>query len=393
MQIDAGAKAILNRLEEAGYETYVVGGCVRDALLGLTPKDWDLTTSAKPQEIKALFDKTLDTGIEHGTVSVQSGRQFYEVTTYRIDGHYSDHRRPDAVAYTTLLYEDLARRDFTINAMAYHPRLGLIDYFDGQGDLKRKQIRCVGEAQKRFEEDALRMLRAIRFAVRLGFTVEEDTKRAICHQAEGLRYVSKERIADELTKALLCPNPEGLADIEKLGLLPYISQVVQPGEKLDFLAPGRVAVKKGLRFAALLSGMSAERAGSLIADLKMDNDTKHKVRHLLSFLRDELPEDGRSMRFFLHEVDKENFEDLCQLKEATNVGDAGKIKEARKLFEAEQNAPVTLRELAVSGRDLIEMGAEPGRHLGEILETLLQYVMEDPRSNEREKLLSYFRNM
>ena len=162
IQIDHGAAWVVEQLEAAGYEAYVVGGCVRDALMGITPKDWDITTSARPEQVKTVFPVTFDTGIEHGTVSVRYEHETYEVTTYRIDGAYTDHRRPTEVAFTSQLYEDLARRDFTINAMAYHPRRGLIDYFEGQQDLKKGCIRCVGKAEERFEEDALRMLRAIR---------------------------------------------------------------------------------------------------------------------------------------------------------------------------------------------------------------------------------------
>ena len=250
MQIDSGAEWIVNRLEQAGYEAYVVGGCVRDALMGMQPKDWDITTSARPEKVKAIFPKTFDTGIEHGTVSVLYDHTVYEVTTYRIDGDYSDHRRPDHVLYTSLLYEDLARRDFTINAMAYHPQRGLVDYFSGQQDLKEKRIQCVGEAEQRFEEDALRMLRAVRFSARLAFSIEDATLRAIRKKAPSLAHVSRERVADEVTQILRCQHPEGLSRIVDTGLAPWISQELGQGEQLDFLAPARVKGQKALRFAA-----------------------------------------------------------------------------------------------------------------------------------------------
>lgn len=170
---------IIQIFEEKGYEAYAVGGCVRDSLLGIWPKDWDITTSAKPEEIKDLFERTIDTGIQHGTVTVRMDHESYEVTTYRIDGDYTDGRHPDQVTFTENLVEDLKRRDFTINAMAYNNRVGLVDVFEGEEDLKREVIRCVGDPLERFTEDALRILRAIRFSAQLGFEIQKDTYEAI----------------------------------------------------------------------------------------------------------------------------------------------------------------------------------------------------------------------
>ena len=192
-------KAILHTLQEAGYEAYAVGGCIRDSLLGRRPDDWDITTSAKPQETKALFGKTIDTGIQHGTVTVMRHGRGYEVTTYRVDGEYEDGRHPKEVTFTASLKEDLRRRDFTVNAMAYNEKDGLVDLFGGRQDLEQKIIRCVGEANERFEEDALRIMRAVRFSAQLGFSIEERTKEAIRGHAERLRQVSAERIQVELT--------------------------------------------------------------------------------------------------------------------------------------------------------------------------------------------------
>ena len=172
IDIPENAAVILGRLTAAGYEAYIVGGCVRDSLLGREPKDWDITTSARPQEVKALFDRTIDTGIAHGTVTVMIDHEGYEVTTYRIDGEYEDCRHPKSVQFTNQLVEDLKRRDFTINAMAYNPETGVVDAFDGIGDLKRRVIRCVGIPEDRFDEDALRILRAVRFSAQLGFEIE-----------------------------------------------------------------------------------------------------------------------------------------------------------------------------------------------------------------------------
>lgn len=206
MKLPKNVSYIIGKLEEQGHEAFAVGGCVRDVLLGREPEDWDITTSAKPMEIKSIFPRTVDTGIQHGTVTVMLGREGYEVTTYRIDGEYEDGRHPKEVAFTTSLTMDLERRDFTINAMAYNDSVGLVDKFDGAGDLQNKIIRCVGDAGQRFDEDALRMLRAVRFSGQLGFEVEEQTRQAIVERAVHLKKISAERIRVELTKLLVSPG-------------------------------------------------------------------------------------------------------------------------------------------------------------------------------------------
>ena len=390
LTMDPGAAYIVSKLEKAGFEAYVVGGCVRDAQMGLIPKDWDITTSARPPQIKALFPKTFDTGIEHGTISVLWEKRTYEVTTYRIDGQYSDHRRPDTVCFTSRLYEDLARRDFTINAMAYHPVKGLIDYFNGCLDIKKRRIRCVGNAAERFEEDALRMLRAIRFAVRLRFTIEEETRKAIIEKAPLLQYVSKERIADELTKTLLCQDCSGLEEVGSTGLCPWISPrlgKISP----DFEAPRRVAPEKGLRWAAFLHPLGSSQARAVLSELKFDTATIRRATHLLEFLRAAMPQEDRAMRFFLYELGTDDFMALCQLKRATGLLSEEEERQMAALFERQKEACVTLKQLAVSGRDLLAAGAKTGKELGETLEKLLCVVMEEPQMNQRDRLLAYFR--
>ena len=203
IQLPEKVKYIILRLEEAGFEAYAVGGCVRDSLLGREPNDWDITTSAKPAQVKNLFRHTIDTGIQHGTVTVLLEHEGFEVTTYRIDGEYEDSRHPKEVLFTASLEEDLKRRDFTINAFAYNDRSGMVDMFDGIGDLDKKRIRCVGKAVERFEEDALRMLRAVRFSAQLGFSIAEQTKEAIMELAPTLQRISAERIQAELVKLLV----------------------------------------------------------------------------------------------------------------------------------------------------------------------------------------------
>lgn len=393
LQINSGAGKIVEQLEKAGYEAYVVGGCVRDALMGIPPKDWDITTSARPEQVKAIFPKTFDTGIEHGTVSVWDGHEAYEVTTYRVDGTYTDHRRPDHVAFTSQLYEDLARRDFTINAMAYHPTRGLIDYFQGQQDLKAGIIRCVGDPKERLEEDALRMLRAIRFAARLQFRIDSSTFRAIQEKAAGLFYVSRERVADELNKTLLCQHPFGLRQIVEAGLYPWICQEFyhQSEPQADFAAPAAVSAEKSLRWAALLYPMGSQTAGKVLKELKFDNATQRDTVRLLQYLPAALPQDGRSMRHFLHELGTEYFPGLCELKIAAKQQTEEEIASVWTIYEAERNQCVTLRQLAVDGRDLIGAGAQTGKELGGALNHLLRVVMDQPEMNERERLLAYFR--
>ncbi len=231
VQIPEKVEYILDTLKANNYEGYAVGGCVRDSVLGRIPGDWDITTSAKPEEVKKIFRKTVDTGIEHGTVTVILGGEGFEVTTYRVDGKYQDHRHPTAVEFTPDLKEDLKRRDFTINAMAYNPETGIVDLFDGIKDLEHRCIRCVGEPEERFSEDALRMLRGIRFAGQLDFTIEERTLQAIQKQSASIGKVSVERIRTEITKLLLSRRPDKLLLVERTGLsesfLPEFSRMLK----------------------------------------------------------------------------------------------------------------------------------------------------------------------
>lgn len=218
LEIPKNAETILHILEKAGYEAYVVGGCVRDSILGRSPDDWDITTSAKPEQVKALFHRTVDTGLQHGTVTVLMEKEGYEVTTYRVDGEYEDGRHPKEVTFTASLKEDLKRRDFTINAMAYNPSSGLVDLFGGLEDIERKIIRCVGNPLERFTEDALRIMRAVRFSAQLGFAIEEETRKALKVLAPNLKHVSAERIQVELVKLLMSPHPDYLRVAYEAGI-------------------------------------------------------------------------------------------------------------------------------------------------------------------------------
>ncbi|MCF0135985.1 MAG: CCA tRNA nucleotidyltransferase [Lachnospiraceae bacterium] len=400
MVIDPGAEKILCTLEEAGFEAYVVGGCVRDALMGRVPEDWDITTNALPEQVKTLFRKTFDTGIEHGTVTVLENGGSYEVTTYRIDGEYTDHRRPDKVCFASDLYEDVARRDFTINAMAFHPRKGLKDYFEGKADLDRRLIRCVGEPEERFGEDALRMLRAVRFSAKLNFIIDSGTREAICRLAPDLARVSRERILEEVTKTLISDHPEGLREAADTGLLRYFvpeaPEGVKDGSMLDFDTPSKVENKRALRFAALMHPLDPETAGAYLRALKADNELCRRVCRLLSRLGDEAPREGKDMRLWIHLTGRDLMEDLLALRLAAGVDDPETGESLKILLDRERQAPVTLKELAVNGKTVISWGACQGKELGDILEQLLLWVLEDPGLNTEASLkhiyLTRYRN-
>ena len=316
ISLPAKVARILNTLGEHGYEAYAVGGCVRDSLLGRMPQDWDITTSARPEQVKALFRHTIDTGIQHGTVTVMLDHEGFEVTTYRIDGEYEDARHPKEVAFTANLLEDLKRRDFTINAMAYNEVTGLVDAFDGIGDLERGVIRCVGNAMERFSEDALRMLRAVRFAAQLGFSIERETQEAIAGLAGNIKKVSAERIQVELVKLLTSPNPGELKVAYRTGLtavfLPEFDMMMETPQnnphhcysvgEHTLKAIEAVPADKVLRLTMLLHDIAkpackttdkkgvdhfyghpvrgSEMARGILRRLKFDNDTTDRVCRL-----------------------------------------------------------------------------------------------------------------
>ena len=224
IEMPEGAEEIISRLKGRGYEAFAVGGCVRDSIMGRTPEDWDITTSALPVQVKEVFRRTIDTGIQHGTVTVMKGGIGYEVTTYRIDGEYRDGRHPSSVSFTSNLREDLRRRDFTINAMAYSHETGLVDAFGGLEDMKAGRIRCVGDPVERFTDHPLRILPAIRFSPQLDFSIEDKTLKAITTMAPNLAKVSRERVQTELTKLLLSPHPEKIRQVYDTGISPYVSE-------------------------------------------------------------------------------------------------------------------------------------------------------------------------
>ena len=373
---------IIQSLCSHGFSAYAVGGCVRDTLLGVEPKDWDITTSASPVEVKEIFGHTLDTGIEHGTVTIMRGKIGYEVTTYRIDGEYSDGRHPDQVKFTPNLFEDLRRRDFTINAMAYSDETGLVDEFCGMEDLEKKVVRCVGEAKERFQEDALRMLRAIRFSAQLGFIIENDTWQAMIQMAKNLSLVSKERILVELTKTICSSHPEMVKKIFDSGLHREIGQhfsLLSARDAEVMALSGQLPEEKHLRFALLFKNQSGEEAKAILKELKADNDTIKKVKILVEYIDRKLPRNEKKMRQTLSEIGPERVRDWILLKKV--LGEEVEDCQNRLQEILERGDAYTLQMLAVDGATLIRAGIKPGPNLGQILGELLSYVIEDPSKN------------
>lgn len=373
---------IIQGLCSHGFAAYAVGGCIRDTLLGVEPKDWDITTSASPVEVKEIFGHTLDTGIEHGTVTIMRGKIGYEVTTYRIDGEYSDGRHPDQVKFTPNLFEDLRRRDFTINAMAYSDETGLVDEFCGMEDLEKKVVRCVGEAKERFQEDALRMLRAIRFSAQLGFIIENDTWQAMIQMAKNLSLVSKERILVELTKTICSSHPEMIKKIFDSGLHREIGQhfsLLSARDAEVMALSGQLPEEKHLRFALLFKNQSGEEAKAILKELKADNDTIKKVKILVEYIDRKLPRNEKKMRQTLSEIGPERVRDWILLKKV--LGEEVEDCQNRLQEILERGDAYTLQMLAVDGATLIRAGIKPGPNLGQILGELLSYVIEDPSKN------------
>lgn len=451
MEIPEKAEYIIETLMNAGFEAYAVGGCVRDTILKRTPGDWDITTSAHPEQVKELFKRTIDTGIQHGTVTVMLDKEGFEVTTYRIDGEYEDSRHPKNVEFTTNLVEDLKRRDFTINAMAYNPKTGLVDVFDGVGDMERRLIRCVGDARERFDEDALRMLRAVRFAGQLGFSIHEDTRRAICEKADTLKNISAERIRVEVDKLLTSQNPGLLMAVYETGIssviLPEWNIMVETGqnnphhiysvgghtikvlEAVEKLwkeknqdngdMPERKKEYSILCWAAFLhdSGkpeaksrdengidhfyghgeIGAQTAKELLKRLKFDNYTIDAVTRLVKW--HDLRFDGKpeAVRRAANKIGTDLMDSLFLLQRADILGQnpdtweekIRRLSEAEKTYQEIKEAGqcLHLKDLKINGKDLIQAGFQPGKGLGEVLDYLLNLVLKEPEKNEKEVLL------
>ena len=438
LTIPSNAEKILHILEENGYEAYVVGGCVRDSILGRCPNDWDITTSASPLQVKELFPRTVDTGLQHGTVTVLMDKEGYEVTTYRVDGDYEDGRHPKQVMFTSSLEEDLKRRDFTINAMAYHPVRGLVDLFHGMDDMQNKIIRCVGDPMERFHEDALRILRAVRFSAQLGFTIDDETKKGICALAPNLKCVSAERIQTELVKLLVSPHPDYLRVAYETGItrefLPEFDACMETEQNTphhcytvgEHILHSLLLVRqdKVLRLTMLLHDIAKpvmrktdengrdhfklhalegeKMAKSILRRLKFDNDTISRVTRLIRCHDDRPMPDMRSVRRAVNRIGEDLFPLYLEVQKADMLAQSTYCREEKsericgveacyqKIVEEKQC--VSLKTLALTGRDLIQAGYKPGPELGEILKKLLEHVLEEPSDNTKEKLMEIIKD-
>lgn len=387
MQIPVPVEAIIEQLNQAGHEAYVVGGCVRDTLLGRRPEDWDITTSARPEQVKAIFDRTIDTGIQHGTVTIMKGKAGYEVTTYRIDGEYEDSRHPKSVEFTSNLVEDLKRRDFTINAMAYSHQTGLVDVFGGMEDLERGRIRCVGKPYDRFTEDALRILRAVRFSAQLGFEIEPETKAAITEIAPNLIHISRERVQTELTKLLLSANPDYIREVYKTGISPYITEGFGRISEEKISISSILPEEKYVRWAAFLRLADEKEAIRILKDLKMDNVTISHTAVLVEWWKKPITPTKPDIRRVMSRMSPELYDSLILLKQFIGGECLSEIVRLSKEIRSDGDC-VSLKTMAVTGKDLIEAGMKPGKELGETLNRLFDQVLEHPECNKREYLLS-----
>lgn len=428
-------KRIIDTLTAAGFEAYAVGGCVRDSILGRVPNDWDITTSAKPEETKRLFPRTIDTGIQHGTVTVLLDREGFEVTTYRIDGEYEDSRHPKEVTFTACLEEDLKRRDFTINAMAYNETDGLVDIFGGTEDIERETIRCVGDARERFSEDALRMLRAVRFSAQLGYQIEERTRKAIQELAPTLQKISTERIQVELVKLVTSPHPDYLRVAYETGItreiLPEFDLCMETpqnnphhcynvGEHVlhamletepdkvlrlgmlfhDIGKPQTLTIdEKGITHNKNHPVVGEEMTRQIMHRLKFDNDTIYKVSKIVRFHDQQIELTRAGVRKAVNRMGEDifplmfpvHYADICAQSDYQREEKLQKLRRLREIYDeiCKSGDAVSLKGLAVNGSDLIALGMKPGRGIGELLGTMLEAVLEDPSLNSREELLRF----
>jgi tRNA nucleotidyltransferase (CCA-adding enzyme) len=437
IKLPATVKAVLDGLHAKGYEAYAVGGCIRDSVLGRRPDDWDITTSALPRQVKEIFGRTVDTGIAHGTVTVLLGSKAHEVTTYRIDGEYGDGRHPDQVTFTASLAEDLKRRDFTVNAMAYNEEEGLIDLCGGMEDLQKKLIRCVGDPMERFSEDALRILRAVRFSAQLNFGIDRETLAGIIRLAPTLEKISAERICTELLKLIGSDHPDYLkvayeAGITKI-ILPEFDAMMQTPQNNpyhcfgvgDHTLKSMCAIEAGriTRLAMLLHDvgkplcrttdeagidhfkehgpLGAELAGKIMRRLKLDNDTIRKVKELVRYHDWRIQPEEKQVRRAVNRIGEELFPILLKIQNADMLAQDPKYMPQNlqriigvtacyeKIIREKQC--ISLKDLQVTGADILELGCKPGPEVGKLLRLALEEVLEDPGKNDRTWLMEFLR--
>lgn len=432
VKLSDSAKYVIKTLKDAGFSAYAVGGAVRDSLLLKEPYDFDVTTSAPPDEVKKLFLKTYDTGIAHGTVTVVVDASPIEVTTYRKDGDYINNRKPKSVTFSDSLCDDLSRRDFTINALCYNDEEGLLDFFDGVSDLKNKVIKAIGDPETRFCEDALRILRAVRFSAQLGFSIEEKTKEAIKRCAHLVKNLSAERISSEIDKIIISDSPEHLKMLYDLGVLEHIMPEMcdcfrrEQNTRWHIYDVGTHTVnvikncpkKLYLRYSALMhdwgkpachfindlgedsfknhAKVSVELADNYCKKYKFSNEMRDKILRLVKHHDREILPEKKYVKRAINDVGDDVFLDLVYLKRADCLSQNLKntavrlpyIDTLEELYKEikENNEGIKLCDLAIDGNDLKRMGYE-GKEIGEILKDLLEHIIENPEDNEKEKLI------
>lgn len=439
INMPVGAKRIIENLTKHGFEAYVVGGCVRDSLLGYSPKDWDICTSATPEIIKELHSRTIDTGLKHGTVSVVESDGIYEVTTFRVDGAYSDNRRPDTVEFVTDLKTDLSRRDFTINAMAYNDEAGVIDYYGGLSDLAEHKIKCVGSAGDRFDEDALRILRAIRFSSVYGFSIEHDTSKAIHDKVALLQNIASERIRSELCKTIVFGHNAADVLLEYSDVVSIIIPEIAPC--IGFVQNNRfhkydvyehmvrameayTGCDLSVKFALLIHDIgkplcytedengghfyghsvpSHDTAEQVVDRLKFDNKTKEAILELVLYHDSVIEPTAKTVKRWLNRIGAERLFQLLDVKMADIAAHADNTQTARinqylsvreiakEIIASEQC--FQLKDLEINGRDIMSLGIEEGRQVGRILNYLLEGVIAGDIDNTYGALLKCAREI
>lgn len=388
-------KFIIKILIENGYEAYIVGGCVRDSIIGRNINDWDMTTSAEPEKVVELFDKVILTGIKHGTVTVVINNNHYEITTFRSDGEYDDNRHPIKVEFVKTLREDLARRDFTINAIAYNEEYGIQDYFYGISDLNNKIIRTVGDPVLRFNEDALRMLRAVRFSAQLGFTIDENTFESIKKVSSNIVYISKERVRDELNKIILSDNTK-FVDLKNSKLLDYLIPELNYINSDKLLQLNNMKNDIILRLAVLLMNLGEDVAEDVLKRFRYDNNTIRNVILLIKYKDFDL-DSTINIKRMLNIIGEDLIYGLVDIKKAQTILSSDKIK-SNKLNSIDKSLSdikdiinsgqcYSLKQMNINGRDLIELGYKKGKNIGEVLNHLLNLVMENSKLNDKEVLI------
>ena len=433
MIISQSAQTLLNELNQKGFESFVVGGCVRDMLMGIPPHDYDITTSATPDEVKRIFQnyRVIETGLKHGTVTVLLDGEPFEITTYRIESSYTDSRHPDGIRFTRSLTEDLARRDFTVNAIAYNPCVGIVDPFDGRSDIENKILRCVGVPYERFSEDALRILRLLRFASSLGFQIEASTAEAAFRLKEKLLYISAERTQIELCK-ILCGQGAGKIITEYIDILSVVIPELLPLKQFDQHNPHHIydilthtavtvdsiTAEKALRLAALFHDIGKPSVFSLdengighfyshasvgyqmtediLSRLKFDNITKNNVVRLVKWHDTPIEANEKSVKRALGKMTPDFFFMLLALKRADNLAQNPTYSHRQEYYNSLESIAkdvlarqvcFSLKDLAIDGNDLLAIGIRPGRSMGLILKQLLDDVIQEKIPNEKDSLL------